>query len=99
MNNHLTLKINAQLVIQTELRKVVLTRTVGKTFEDYTNSFALRDMPYDKKLRVCFDGADVYGTAMTLLRFNCPDRTCDVFCRNWGELKAHVQKAHKRMLW
>jgi E3 ubiquitin-protein ligase ZNF598 len=35
---------------------------------------------------------------MLLLRFNCPDPSCDVACRNWSALKAHVKTAHHRYL-
>lgn len=36
---------------------------------------------------------------MLLLHYNCPDPSCDVACRNWPALKAHVKTSHHRSLW
>jgi hypothetical protein len=35
---------------------------------------------------------------MILLRFNCPDATCDVACNGWPDLKIHTKEAHKQLL-
>lgn len=42
----------------------------------------------------------MYEDTMVLLRFNCPDPTCEVACPDgWNQLKSHVKKVHKLMLW
>jgi hypothetical protein len=37
---------------------------------------------------------------LILLRFNCPDPSCDyVGITGWGDLKLHVRATHGRLMW
>ena len=53
----------------------------------------------DPKLGILFETEQILEDSMLLLRFNCPDPSCDVACKNWSALKAHVKSSHHRYLW
>ena len=36
---------------------------------------------------------------LILLRFNCPDGSCDYIASGWGDLKLHVRGAHGNLMW
>jgi hypothetical protein len=36
---------------------------------------------------------------LILLRFNCPDGSCDYIAGGWGDLKLHVRAAHGKLMW
>ena len=36
---------------------------------------------------------------LILLRFNCPDGSCDYIAGGWGDLKLHVRGAHGNLMW
>ncbi|KAF9411205.1 hypothetical protein BGZ94_001410 [Podila epigama] len=75
---------------------MIFTRDAEKPFEEYQ----LSSMAYfDRKLNVYFEDQEMYEDTMVLLRFNCPDPTCEVACPDgWNQLKSHVKKVHKLML-
>ncbi|KAJ3219385.1 hypothetical protein HDU67_001604 [Dinochytrium kinnereticum] len=53
----------------------------------------------DKRLSIYFESQQIYEDVMILLRFNCPDASCDVACpEGWSELRRHVQAAHGKYL-
>jgi len=76
---------------------MIFTRDAEKPFQEYL----LPSMAYfDRKLNVYFEDQEMYEDTMVLLRFNCPDPTCEVACPDgWNQLKSHVKKVHKLMLW
>ena len=76
---------------------MIFTRDAEKAFQDYN----LQSMAYfDRKLNIYFEDQEMYEDTMVLLRFNCPDPTCEVACPDgWNQLKSHVKKVHKLMLW
>ncbi|KAF9275276.1 hypothetical protein BGZ68_010914 [Mortierella alpina] len=75
---------------------VIFSRDAEKPFQDYD----LKAMAYfDRKLNVYFEDQEMYEDTMVLLRFNCPDPTCEVACPDgWNQLKSHVKKVHKLTL-
>lgn len=36
---------------------------------------------------------------LILLRFNCPDQSCDYIASGWGDLKLHVRAVHGKLMW
>lgn len=36
---------------------------------------------------------------LILLRFNCPDGSCDYIAGGWSDLKLHVRGAHGNLMW
>ncbi|KAG0208355.1 hypothetical protein BGX28_000649 [Mortierella sp. GBA30] len=75
---------------------MIFTRDAERPFQEYD----LKTMAYfDRKLNVYFEDQEMYEDTMVLLRFNCPDPTCEVACPDgWNQLKSHVKKAHKLVL-
>ncbi|KAG0314899.1 hypothetical protein BGZ99_007779 [Dissophora globulifera] len=75
---------------------MTFTRDATKLFQDYD----LKAMAFfDRKLNIYFEDQEMYEDTMVLLRFNCPDPTCEVACPDgWNQLKSHVKKVHKLML-
>ncbi|KAI1318761.1 hypothetical protein EDD11_005832 [Mortierella claussenii] len=75
---------------------MIFTRDAEKPFQNYD----LKAMAFfDRKLNVYFEDQEMYEDTMVLLRFNCPDPTCEVACPDgWNQLKSHVKKIHKLML-
>ncbi|KAF9972020.1 hypothetical protein BGZ73_004924 [Actinomortierella ambigua] len=75
---------------------MIFTRDPEKSFQDYD----VKQMAYfDRKLNIYFEDQEMYEDTMVLLRFNCPDPTCDVYCpEGWNQLKSHVKKVHKLLL-
>ncbi|KAF9111441.1 hypothetical protein BGX27_004921 [Mortierella sp. AM989] len=75
---------------------MIFTRNAEKQFQDYD----LKSMAFfDRKLNIYFEDQEMYEDTMVLLRFNCPDPTCEVACPDgWNQLKSHVKKIHKLML-
>ncbi|KAF9357685.1 hypothetical protein BGX34_009271 [Mortierella sp. NVP85] len=75
---------------------MLFTRDPEKPFQDYD----LKSMAYyDRKLNVYFEDQEMYEDTMVILRFNCPDPSCDVACpEGWKQLKTHVKNVHKLML-
>ncbi|KAG0265954.1 hypothetical protein DFQ27_000262 [Actinomortierella ambigua] len=75
---------------------MIFTRDPEKAFQDYD----VKQMAYfDRKLNIYFEDQEMYEDTMVLLRFNCPDPTCEVYCPDgWNQLKSHVKKVHKLLL-
>ena len=64
------------------------------------NDFDIRDWKFkDVKLGMMFETRDMLDDTLALLRFNCPEPTCDDVCSGWGDLRRHVKREHNRMLW
>jgi len=67
-----------------------------KPFSEYDeDAFPHRDA----KLWILFETEQIWEDSLLLLRFNCPDPSCDVACKNWSALKGHVKATHHRYLW
>ncbi|TPX32794.1 hypothetical protein SmJEL517_g04159 [Synchytrium microbalum] len=89
-------KVKSCALCKTELHHVVFTKSATKPFSDF-NIMQIRLV--DPKLDVYFDEPDAMEDSNILLRFNCPDPSCDVACPNgWAQLKAHVKKDHGMLM-
>ncbi|ODQ55263.1 hypothetical protein SAICODRAFT_88359, partial [Saitoella complicata NRRL Y-17804] len=74
---------------------VIFTKDEEKEYDD----FKPEDLPFkDTKLGISFDSQQVQEDTIVLLRFNCPDPTCDVACSGWDDLGLHVKQAHNKFL-
>ena len=57
-------------------------------------------IPYkDAKLSIYFETQDMMEESLILLRFNCPDSTCDYIANGWSDLKLHTRGTHGKVLW
>jgi hypothetical protein len=75
---------------------VILTASSDTPFSSYTPE----GIPYkDNKLMISFETEEMMQDTLVLLRFNCPDSSCDYVATGWNDLKLHVRGIHKRFMW
>jgi len=81
---------------QTPQPTVIFTVSPSAEFLSYTPD----SIPYkDSKLGIFFETEAMMEETLVLLRFNCPDPSCDYIGTGWGYLKLHVRGMHGRMMW
>ncbi|KAF7966741.1 hypothetical protein HWV62_37215, partial [Athelia sp. TMB] len=74
---------------------VIFTTSPDAEFLSYTPD----SIPYkDSKLGIFFETQAMMEETLILLRFNCPDSSCDYIGAGWGDLKLHVRGVHGKML-
>ncbi|KAF8584109.1 hypothetical protein K439DRAFT_1633855 [Ramaria rubella] len=74
---------------------LIFTRSPADLFESYTPEM----IPFkDTKLSIFFETQDMMEETLILLRFNCPDPSCDFTAQGWGDLKMHVRAIHGRSM-
>jgi hypothetical protein len=75
---------------------LIFTRSAHKDYELYTPD----DIPFkDSKLSISFETQDMMEDTLLLLRFTCPDISCDFIAHGWGDLKIHVRSTHGKAIW
>lgn len=63
-------------------------------------SFGPNNVPYkDAKLSIFFETQEMMEDTLILLRFNCPDGSCDYIAGGWSDLKLHIRGAHGHLMW
>ncbi|KIJ44253.1 hypothetical protein M422DRAFT_30404 [Sphaerobolus stellatus SS14] len=66
--------------------------------QDY-ESFTPESIPFkDSKLSVYFETQEMMEDSLILLKFNCPDSSCDFIAHGWGDLKIHVRATHGKAM-
>jgi hypothetical protein len=75
---------------------VIFTDDPNKRFEDFTSTELSRT---DTNLGIKYENDDIYEDTVILLRYNCPDKECDVACMGWPDLHRHVKSKHGRSMW
>jgi len=74
---------------------IILTLDSEKTFSSYTPD----EIPFkDPKLSISFETQEMMEETLILLRFNCPDTSCDFIAGGWNDLKMHVRAVHGRQM-
>ncbi|TFY71549.1 hypothetical protein EVG20_g1435, partial [Dentipellis fragilis] len=74
---------------------VIFTESVDKPFTSYTPE----DIPLkDTKLSICFETQEMMEDTLVLLRFNCPDPSCDYTATGWNDLKLHARGQHGKLM-
>lgn len=64
------------------------------------SSYAPESTPFkDEKLAISFETEEMMQGSLILLRFNCPDSSCDYVATGWNDLKLHVRGFHKKIMW
>jgi len=64
------------------------------------SSYAPESVPYrDDKLAISFETEEMMQDSLVLLRFNCPDSSCETMATSWHDLKLHVRGIHKKFMW
>ncbi|TKA76549.1 hypothetical protein B0A49_01805 [Cryomyces minteri] len=91
---HRLLRIEAPSVL-TEAQTVIFTDDATKRFEDYRpEDFASSD----EGLGIKYEKIEIFEDTVLLLRYNCPDPSCDVACLGWPDLHRHVKSVHHKVM-
>ncbi|PWW75179.1 hypothetical protein C7212DRAFT_297396, partial [Tuber magnatum] len=80
---------------RTESEWVIFSNTDNKKFQDFKDEEIVRR---NDALGVKFENQAILDETELLLRYNCPDSSCDRACRGWPDLHYHVRTAHNRVL-
>lgn len=80
---------------RTEAKFVVFTDDPTKRHEDFVeNDF----QTIDEVLGIKYEQKEIYNDTVLLLRYNCPDDSCDIACWGWPDLHRHVKSTHHKVL-
>ncbi|KAI1911267.1 hypothetical protein LOZ61_003931 [Ophidiomyces ophidiicola] len=74
---------------------VVFTNEFAKNYEEFTDADFIRS---DDNLGVKYEKQDIFEDTVLLLRYNCPDKDCDVACLGWPDLHRHVKSKHGKVM-
>jgi ribosome assembly protein 4 len=80
---------------QTEAPFVVFTDNPEKRFEEFTSPDFIK---IDDNLGIKYEKDVILEDTILLLRYNCPDRDCDVACLGWPDLHRHVKTKHGKVM-
>ncbi|KAL4802798.1 hypothetical protein BDV18DRAFT_61357 [Aspergillus unguis] len=80
---------------RTESSYVIFTDDPVKRFEEFKDSdYAQKD----DNLGIKYEKNEIFEDTVLLLRYNCPERTCDVACLGWPDLHRHVKTKHGKVM-
>ncbi|KAL1304858.1 hypothetical protein AAFC00_003782 [Neodothiora populina] len=80
---------------RSEAQTVIFTDDATKRFQDYTSSDFFQS---DTNLGIQYENPDIFEDTVLLLRYNCPDPSCDVACLGWPDLHRHVKSVHHKSM-
>lgn len=81
--------------MQTESSFVIFTNDASKRYADFSDTEFVKS---DDNLGIKFEKVEILEDTILLLRYNCPDRDCDVACWGWPDLHRHVKKEHGKVM-
>ena len=81
--------------MQTEAKYVIFTDDPGKRYEEF---FDADFEQTDEVLGIRYEKKEIYDDTVLLLRYNCPDPTCDLACWGWPDLHRHVKTVHHKVM-
>ncbi|KAL2815621.1 hypothetical protein BDW59DRAFT_166689 [Aspergillus cavernicola] len=80
---------------RTEASYVIFTDDPAKRYEDFEDTdFSQKD----DNLGIKYEQDEIFEDTVLLLRYNCPDRDCDVACLGWPDLHRHVKSKHSKVM-
>lgn len=82
--------------LKTESSFVIFTDDPAKRYEQFTEAEIART---DDNLGIKYEREEIFEDTVILLRYNCPDRDCDVACLGWPDLHRHVKSKHGKVMW
>ncbi|KAJ4148968.1 hypothetical protein NW754_000404 [Fusarium falciforme] len=74
---------------------VIFTDDAEKRFEDYSENDITTT---DSNIGIKYTNEDIVGDTVLLLRYNCPDPSCDFAGLGWPDLHRHVKSAHRKRM-
>ncbi|KAK5677660.1 hypothetical protein LTS10_009543 [Elasticomyces elasticus] len=88
-------KSNACPTCKADMSTVVFTDDAEKKFDEYSWSDYFRS---DPTLGIHYTNEEIFIDSVMLLRYNCPDESCDFACMGWPDLHKHVRTAHFKVM-
>ncbi|KAG8630724.1 hypothetical protein KVT40_002343 [Elsinoe batatas] len=80
---------------RTEAQVVIFTDDPEKRYEDFHDGdFTTKD----SNLGISYEKQEIFEDTVLLLRYNCPDGSCDVACLGWPDLHRHVKSVHHKVM-
>ena len=80
---------------RTEAKFVIFTDDATKRYEDFVEADFQET---DEVLGIKYEQTEIHSDTLLLLRYNCPDESCDIACRGWPDLHRHVRSIHHKVL-
>lgn len=80
---------------RTEAKFVIFTDDATKRYEDFVE---VNFQETDEVLGIKYEQKEIHSDTILLLRYNCPDESCDIACRGWPDLHRHVRGIHHKVL-
>ncbi|KAL4776923.1 hypothetical protein BDW60DRAFT_203023 [Aspergillus nidulans var. acristatus] len=80
---------------RTEASYVIFTDDPTKRYEEFQDSDYSQK---DDNLGIKYEKDEIFEDTVLLLRYNCPDRDCDVACLGWPDLHRHVKSKHGKVM-
>jgi len=80
---------------RTEAPFVIFTDDAEKRYEEFNDREFVK---IDENLGIKYEKDIILEDTILLLRYNCPDRDCDVACLGWPDLHRHVKSKHGKMM-
>ena len=74
---------------------MIFTDDASKRYEDYTDTDFQET---DDVLGIKYVEKEIHNDTLLLLRYNCPDVSCDIACWGWPDLHRHVKGVHHKIL-
>ncbi|KAI5820816.1 hypothetical protein BZA77DRAFT_367695, partial [Pyronema omphalodes] len=85
----------ACVICRTESDYVIFTKDDKKSFEDFGESDIYS---WEEQLGIMYQLQEIEQDTNALLRFRCPDRSCEQSCSGWPDLYRHVEKEHGKLM-
>ncbi|KAF2200121.1 hypothetical protein GQ43DRAFT_418679 [Delitschia confertaspora ATCC 74209] len=80
---------------RTHADHVIFTDSPTKNFENFSVNTLFKS---DDNLGIRFENSEIFEDTVLLLRYNCPDESCDVACLGWPDLHRHVKTVHQKVM-
>ncbi|KAA8909334.1 hypothetical protein FN846DRAFT_776407 [Sphaerosporella brunnea] len=80
---------------RTESEFVIFTKDTEKLYEEFKDAEIIAQ---NNALGIKYDDQAICDDATLLLRYNCPDPSCDRACLGWPDLHRHVKVEHGRSM-
>ena len=80
---------------RTEAEFVILTDDLTKRYEEFHDQDFIK---VDDNLGIKYEKNEILEDTIILLRYNCPDDSCDVACLGWPDLHRHVRSKHGKVM-
>lgn len=74
---------------------MIFTDSADKRFEEFADTDFVK---IDENLGIKYEKDVIFEDTVLLLRYNCPDKDCDVACRGWPDLHRHVKTKHGKVM-